>query len=186
MRIAVFLSAASIVLLSGIAAAQTSPPFYIDREYRFAVIFPAEPTAKDVAYTAPSGASLPARQFSVEQNGNQHLMTIVDVSSGAAIDNQLVDHAANTLRQRGEVRFQAADEYDPGLPGRQLNIFQPDGRQLRASVYMWDHRLYITEATGVPGAQSLFQFEQSITLLDAQGNELNLDADVFAGRGGGP
>ena len=64
----------------------------------------------------------------------------------------------------------------------QLNIFQADGRQLRASVYMWDHRLYITEASGVPGAQSLLQFEQSITLLDADGKELNLDGARFEGR----
>jgi hypothetical protein len=88
------------------------------------------------------------------------------------------------LRARGEVRFQAAEEYDPGLPGRQLMILQRNGRQLRASVYMWDHRLYITEANGDPGATSLLQFEQSVTLLDADGNEVNLDADRFGGQGG--
>ena len=81
------------------------------------------------------------------------------------------------------MRFEAAEEYDPGVPGRQLNILQSDGRQLRASVYMWEHRLYITEAVGDPAATSLFQFEQSITLLNADGTEVNTDADRFAGRG---
>jgi hypothetical protein len=28
------------------------------------------------------------------------------------------------------------------------------------------------------------QFEQSVTLLDADGNEVNLDADRFGGQGG--
>lgn len=184
MRAAAFLFAAIVALWSQVAAAQSSPPFTINREYRFAVIFPAEPAAKDITYTTRSGASFPARQFVVEQNGNQHSITIVDVSRGQAVDIALVDQVADSLRARGNVRFQAAEEYDPGLPGRQLMIIQPDGRQLRASIYMWDHRLYITEANGDPGATSLLQFEQSITLLDADGNEVNLDADRFAAPGG--
>jgi len=184
MRIAVFLTAAIVLLVSGVAAAQSSPPFYINRDYRFAIIFPAEPTAKDISYMTSSGASFPARQFAVEQNENRHVITIVDFARGPAIDIQIVDQAADALRARGEVRFQAAEDYDPGLPGRQFSIVQSDGRQLRASVYMWDHRLYITEANGDPGATSLLQFEQSVTLLDAQGNEINLDADQFGGRGG--
>jgi hypothetical protein len=144
----------------------------------------SETTAKDISYSTKPGASFPARQFAVEQNGNRHVITIVDFAAGPAIDIQIVDQAADALRARGEVRFQAAEEYDPGLPGRQLMILQRNGRQLRASVYMWDHRLYITEANGDPGATSLLQFEQSVTLLDADGNEVNLDADRFGGQGG--
>jgi hypothetical protein len=173
MRMAAFFFGAASLTLSGVAAAQTSPPFYIDREYRFAAIFPAEPVAKDIIYTTSSGA-FPARQFSVEQGANRHIVTIVKFPSGPAVDNAIVDRAADELRAKGEVRFEAADDYDPGLPGRQLNIFQSDGHQLRASVYMWDHILYITEANGVPGTSSLLQFEQSITLLNADGSEVNL------------
>jgi hypothetical protein len=166
-------------LLSGAAVAQTSPPFYINREYRFAIIFPGEPMARDTGYTTSSGASVPARQFYVEQGNEQFIMTVVDFSAGPAVDNAIVDHAAEQLRRRGEVRFQFAEDYDPGLPGRQLNVFESDGRQLRASVYMWDHRLYITEARAAPGSSAALQFEQSITILGADGNELNLDAAAF-------
>jgi len=181
---AAFVAAALGLFLAGVAAAQTSPPFYINRESRFAIIFPAQPTARDTNYTTSSGASFPAREFSVEQNSNRHAITIVDASTRPAVDIPLVDQAAAALRARGTVRFEAAEEYDPGLPGRQLDIRLGDGRQLRASVYMWDHRLYITEANGDPQTTSLFQFEQSITLLDADGNEVNLDADRFAAPGG--
>lgn len=174
MRLAGFMSFALTLLLTGAASAQSSPPFYINREWRFAIIFPAEPVAKDIVYTAGSGASFRGRQFSVEQDGNRHLITVVHAPQGPAIDNAMLDRAADELRKRGEVRFQAADDYDPGLPGRQLNIFQPNGRQLRASVYMWEHYLYITEADGVPGTSSLLQFEQSVTLLNADGSEVNL------------
>jgi len=167
------------VVFSSAAAAQTSPPYYINREHRFAVIFPGQPMARDIAYATNSGTPVPARQFYVEQAGEQFLVTIVHFAAGEAIDNQAVDHAAEQLRRKGEVRFQFAEEYDPGLPGRQLNIFEPNGRQLRASVYMWDHRLYITEASAAPGSSDGLQFEQSIMLLDADGNELNLDAAAF-------
>jgi hypothetical protein len=179
--LATLLSFLALLATLGAAAAQTSPPYYINREYRFAVIFPGEPVARDVSYATSSGASVPARQFHHSQGNDQLTLTVVVFASGPPVDNAAVDHAAAQLRQRGEVRFQFAEEYDPGLPGRQLNIFQSDGRQVRASVYMWDHRLYITEATAAPGSSEALQFEQSIMLLDADGNELNLDAAAFGG-----
>ena len=179
--IAAFLSLLALLVTLGAAAAQTSPPYYINREYRFAVIFPGAPMARDVSYATSTGASAPARQFYIEQGADQFTMTVVVFASGPAADNAAVDHAAQQLRQKGEVRFQFAEEYDPGIPGRQLNIFQSDGRQVRASVYMWDHRLYITEAAAAPGDSDALQFEQSIMLLDADGNELNLDAAAFGG-----
>jgi hypothetical protein len=174
MRISAIFLAGFVALASGATLAQSSPPFYINRESRFAVIFPGPPAVKDVSFPEAAGASVPAREFSFEQDGNRHVVTVVEFPTGRAVDEAIVDRAADALRMRGEVRFQAADDYDPGLPGRQLNIFQSDGRQLRASVYMWDHRLYITEASGTPGTPSLLQFEQSITLLNADGSEVNL------------
>jgi hypothetical protein len=171
----------TFLLLPGVTAAQTSPPYYINREHRFAVIFPGEPVAMDVAYTTNSGSTVPARRFSVELGTDSHAVTVVDFSAGPAVDAGIVEQAAEQLRRRGEVRFQYADEYDPGIPGRQLNIFQSDGRQIRASIYMWDHRLYIAEGSGAPGASTVLQFEQSIMLLDGDGNELNLDAAAFGG-----
>ena len=179
--VAALISSAAVPIFSGPAIAQTSPPYYVNPEYRFAVIFPGEPAATDIAYTTSSGASVPARQFSLGQGTDRLVVTVVDFSAGPAVDVGIVEHAAEVLRSRGEVRFQFADDYDPGLPGRQLNIFQSDGRQLRASVYMWDHRLYITEATGAPGSSPVLQFEQSVMLLDADGKELNLDAAAFGG-----
>ena len=179
--VATGLSFLGLLVALGAAVAQTSPPYYINREYRFAVIFPGEPVARDVGYTTTSGASVPARQFQHAQGNDRLTLTVVVFASGPAVDNSAVDHAAAQLRQKGEVRFEFAEDYDPGLPGRQLNIFQSDGRQVRASVYMWDHRLYITEATAAPGSSEALQFEQSIMLLDADGNELNLDAAAFGG-----
>ena len=38
-----------------------------------------------------------------------------------------------------------------------LNLAEANGNQLRASVYMWDHQLYITEASAMPGSQAALQ-----------------------------
>jgi hypothetical protein len=103
------LSSLALVIGFGTAAAQTSPPYYIDREHRFAVIFPGQPMARDIAYATNSGRPVPARQFYIEQAGEQFLVTVVHFAAGEAVDNQAVDHAAEQLRRKGEVRFQFAE-----------------------------------------------------------------------------
>lgn len=167
MAIAALISSA----LAQQAPEDTSQQFFISCQNRFAVIFPdgARPMMRDISYTARDGAKLPARQFTVERGMNRYSVTIVNFPTGAAVDEAAIDFAAANLRKLGEVRFAAAGEYDPGFPGRQLNIFQPNNRQLRASVYMADHHLVITEANAQVNDFPAIQFEQSITIIDDKG-----------------
>ncbi len=162
--------AASFIAASSLAQ---DSPLHINREHRFAVIFPGEPMTREIAYAARTGESVPARQFFVEQDAGNYVVTVVQFAAGRAEDRRAVEHAAETLRRRGDVRFQAYADYDPGIPGRQLNIMETSGRQLRASVYMYDRRLYITETSAVPGDVAAIQFEQSIMLLDEEGNDVD-------------
>lgn len=148
-------------------------PLNINREHRFAVIFPGEPMTREIAYTTRNGTPVPARQFFIEDDASRYMVTVVQFADGRSEDRRAVEHAAEGLRRRGEVRFQAYADYDPGIPGRQLNIMETGGRQLRASVYMYDRRLYITEASAVPGDVAAIQFEQSIMLLDDEGNDVD-------------
>ena len=149
---------------------------YVNCQYRVAAIFPQPPTIRDFTYTN-AGRSVPARQFYTQQGEDQFSVTVADFTNGPAVDENLVAAAAMPLRQRGDIKFQFAESYDPGIPGRQLNILQPNGRQLRASVYMADHRLYITEATSVPGDFPALQFEQSVSIINAQGTDLDKNGD---------
>jgi hypothetical protein len=172
---AVLLSCAVMAFLPG--ASQLDEPTYDDNvyvncQYRVAAIFPRQPTIRDLTYT-DNGRSVPARQFYTQQGADMFSVTVADFSNGPEVDEQLVERAAVPLRQRGEIRFQFAENYDPGIPGRQINIFQPNGRQLRASVYMADHRLYITEATSVQGDFGALQFEQSVSIINAVGTDLD-------------
>ena len=60
-----------------------------------------------------------------------------------------------------------------GKPGGQLNIVQPNGRQFRASAYMAQHRLYITQADAAMGDSTALQFEQSIAMVNRAGTDLD-------------
>ena len=178
-RVAALLSCAVLPFLPAQAVSQEQAPdlMYIDCQNRFAVIFPSPHMTRDIMYTTHTGASVPAKQFYVERGTDRFVVTSVNFANGPAVDEAAVDHAANALRQKGEVRFQAAANYDPGMPGRQLNIFQPNGRQLRASVYMAENHLTITEAEAAPGDFNALQFEQSITLISAQGVDRDANAN---------
>ncbi len=178
--------AISAVLLSCVAASvsfmapaaeQTdtiaiAPNVYVRCQYRIAAIFPSPPMMRDITYTN-GDLKVPARQFYVERGMDLFSVTVADFTNGPAIDDTIVENAVVPLRQRGEVRFQHPEDYTPGIPGRQLNIFEANGRQHRASVYMADHRLVITEANAAPGDFNALQFEQSILMLDANGRDLN-------------
>lgn len=168
---------AALLIFSRASDAQSSPPYYVNREYRFAIIFPGEPMARDITFRTFQGAPFPARQFYIERNAEQFMITVVDFSAGPAVDFLIVSNAAAALYARGKVLFDFARDYDPGLPGRQLDILEGNDRQLRASVYMWDHRLYITEASAASGSSDALQFEQSLTLLEADGNPVNLNGN---------
>jgi hypothetical protein len=173
------LSCALFPFSPGSAVSQETPPdlIHVDCQNRFAVIFPSPHMTRDIMYTTHTGASVPAKQFYVERGPDRFVVTSVRFPNGPAVDEAAVDHAANALRQRGEVRFNAAANYDPGMPGRQLNIFQPNGRQLRASVYMAEGHLTITEAEAAPGDFNALQFEQSITLINAEGVDRDANAN---------
>ena len=155
------------------SAQELDAALYRNTEYRFAAIFPGAPQMRDASYLTKDGASVPAIQFYVEQGTNHYLVTVVNLPGGPAIDWFAVEHAANQMRARGEVRFEYEEAYDPGIPGRQLNIAQNDGRQLRVSTYMWDHNLYIAEAVAQPGDMAALKLEQSLLLLNADGEALD-------------
>ena len=171
------LSCAAIGALPGAVVAQNAEAIetalFTNCLYGFAVNFPERPQQRDLIYYSGIGKSVPAHQFFVEKGPARYSVTIADFTEGPKADDQIVEHAAANLRLRGEVFYQGAATYDPGMPGRQINIFETKERQIRASVYMAEHRLYIIEASAPPGDIPAVQFEQSITLVDEKGFDLD-------------
>ena len=148
-------------------------PIYANCQDGFVVLFPREPQIRNITYTPARGPSLPAHEYSVEQNGNRYSVTVVDYSSGAKADRQIVDDVLAELSRKGDVRTRVNVEIGIGKPGGQLNIVQPNGRQLRASAYMAQHRLYITQADATMGDSQALQFEQSIAMVNRAGTDLD-------------
>jgi glyoxylase-like metal-dependent hydrolase (beta-lactamase superfamily II) len=175
---AVLLSCAVAPFVSIALAAQQgefaiAPNVFASCQYRFMAIFPSPPMARDITYTN-SGMTVPARQYYVEQDGNRYSVTSADFTNvGPAVDAQIVEAAAETFRLRGEVKLQFPEDYAPGIPGRQLNVFDANGRQHRASIYMANHRLVIAETDAEPSDFTAIQFEQSLGLLDGNGQDIN-------------
>ena len=176
LRVLGLLSSIAIATLPGAAVGQDEvqgPPFFTNCMYGFSIIFPAPPQQRDLVYAANNGKTQPAHQFYVERGPNRYAVTIVDFYDGPKADDQIVEHAAANLRLRGQLFHQDFATYDPGMPGRQINVFVTKERQIRASVYMAEHRLYITEADAAFGDIPAVQFEQSITLVDDEGFDLD-------------
>jgi hypothetical protein len=165
------------IAVNGGAVAQE--PIYKDAQTyascpdRFAVIFPSNPSMRDVPYAMRSGRSVAARQHYLEQGADRFSVTVVVLANAPAVDEEIINHAADILRKQGEVRSDFPVGYIAGVRGRQLLVQQPNGRQLRGSVYMHDHRIYITEASTPTGDIPGLQFDQSITIIDAEGVDID-------------
>ena len=74
---------------------------------------------------------------------------------------------------------------EPNIGGRQFQVALADGRALRGSAYMADHRLYITEAVADLNDFSAFLFEQSVSLIDDKGVDLDSNPVNLAVNGVG-
>jgi 3-keto-disaccharide hydrolase len=153
--------------------AAEAEPIYANCQAGFAVIFPGQPMTRDVSYTLASGMSVPAKEFYIQKGSNRYSVTSVPLPNAPYSDPEIVKHALDELAKKGDVRTRVSVELGLMRPGGQLNIMQPNGRQLRASAYMAQKRLTITQADITPGDTEGLQFEQSIALVNYAGTDLD-------------
>jgi hypothetical protein len=170
-RLAAVLGCAALTLAPGTQAAEGFGELsYINCQAGFGIEFPAPPMMRTIQYTTNTGRMVPAQQYYLQRGQDLLQVTVARFNYGPQIDEAAMDHAADALKARGQVRREERDAaYDPGFPGRQLSIELQGGRFLRASVYMMEHKLYITEAVSDGGDPIALQFEQSITMVNEQG-----------------
>src|SRR5258706_15976125 len=107
--------------------------------------------ARDATFTAGPGKTLPAREYYVEKGGNRYSVTVADLPNGPYADRELLAQTLAELSKKGQVRTRADVELGLGRPGGQLNILEPNRRQLRASAYSAHHRLAVTQVSPVLG-----------------------------------
>lgn len=171
MRVAPGITAVSVVLASLPALGQQWSD-YINPEYRFRVNFPAEPTEQDAVYVSADGSSHTARAFSSEQDAGRYRVLVVQFPSDLPDMAGEFDHAADPYRQLGEVVYDQAGEYED-IRAYEINVIDPDGRQIYVSFAYHDRRLFIAEGSVGADAFPPIQFQQSLWITDGEGNPIN-------------
>jgi hypothetical protein len=179
------MSATFALVVSGAALGQAWSE-HENRQEGWLMNFPGEPKMVSQPYTNGSGATATAKVYSVEIPSGRYSFTFVDFASNRQDQTQTITHAANALRQKGRSLYDDAHDLD-GVTGQQISIREPDGRLMLGSVYFYNNRLYITEASVPAGAAPPQQFQQSITFLHPDGRRVNVrrEAEEAAKQKGG-
>ena len=196
MRLIGFVGLIWAMLQPGLAMAQEWFE-YINREDRFSINFPAEPTIEEIEYQPLEGPTVPARVYRATQRDYRFEITVVDFTqeyefstwpfaySGANAVQGSVAFAATALRQRGEVTYDAYDRLNL-IPGQLLQVTEPNGRRIYAGIYVYDRRLYIMEASVPEGAPPPAIFRTSFAILDNEGTSIRYDQSAELVRGKPP
>ena len=170
------ISSVFTVLLSATAGAQAWRE-YENRQEGFSINFPGDPKIEPRPYTTASGAMVPSKLYSVELPTGRYALTFVEMASRPQDEAQAITQAVNALRQKGRAVYDDTDYLD-GIPGHQLSVRQPDGRLMLASVHLYNHRLYITEATVPLGSAPPQQFQQSVAMIHPDGRVVDLEEEA--------
>ena len=172
MRPVFVVSAAFALLASGSVLAQAWTE-HENRQEGWMMNFPGEPKLETRPYTTASGATVNAKVHTVEIPSGIYSFTFVELKDNPQDQTQSIAHAVKVLREKGRARYDDAHDLD-GVTGHQISVAEPSGRLMLGSVYFYNQRLYITEASVPAGAAPPQQFQQSITFLHPDGRRVNV------------
>jgi hypothetical protein len=194
MRLTPLVSAAFVLLVSGLSSAQEWIE-YSSSEDLFTVNFPAEPDVRDTAYATEYNVTLPGRVHSIENGPNRYSVTVVDYRNVeethaerladceggsrsyanlcgnpwiAEMEGAL-DYASWGILQRdGEVTHYAYYRTER-VEGRRIQLTNADQSRTFAAIHMHANRLYILEGTVPHGSPPPGLFQQSLGFIDDEG-----------------
>jgi len=194
MHLAKLILAASALLLSSPSIGQGWIE-YVSIADRFTMYVPGEPDVRDISYASEYGVVFPARMYSYEDGPSRYSVTVVDYADSEGIhsersnktsadDSSLywavdvlgsIAYAAWNIRKRGGEVTHDAWHYIQRVEGHQLQVTNADRSRTYAGIYLHETRLYILEATVPPGSPPPIIFQQSLSLLDDEGNTFNYE-----------
>jgi len=174
--------AAAAILYAGAAAAQ-GWIYYANQEDFFSVNLPGEPVVEDILYHSEYSVDFPARTYSVSDGPTSYKVIVVNYDGGSVVDIRgSIAWAAWNYRQRGgEVTFDAYAQVDR-IEGHQLQITNADQSRTYVAIHLHNSRLYILEATTPAGLPPPGHFQQSLSILDENGERIRYDLDVHGAR----
>jgi hypothetical protein len=167
---------------------------YVNREDFFSVHVPCDfGPAQKITWISEYENPLPGNVYTCNRGQEKYTMTVINYTdvqkimdarettdaaqqggnAYARIDVYAsIDFAAMKLRQKAtKVNFDAWHYVDL-IPGHQVQFTTADGMRNFASIYLHNYRLYILEAVAPPTAPPPGLFQQSLSILDAEGNRI--------------
>lgn len=172
-----------VLLVSSSAAAQPPSPQgfgeprewveYEDRSEFLFVNFPGQPVITTTTYQPQRGAPLPGRVYTVQDGLRRYTVTVINLEKAAVNDlpGAIAWEAWNFRKRGGEVTYDAYGQVDR-IAGHQLHINNPDKTQSLIGIYLHARRLYILEARVPPDSPGAVHFQQSLQVLDEQGERV--------------
>jgi hypothetical protein len=169
---------------------------YVSSEDRFSVNLPGVPEVRDITYPSEYGAVFPGRVYSLENGPSRYSVTVIDYRDAERIHAERTNkteadsmpiywqidvqasiaYAAWHFRQRdAEVTYDAWHYIDL-IEGHQLQLTNADQSRTFAAIYLHESLLYILEATVPPRAPPPGLFQQSLSLLDEEGNRVRYES----------
>ncbi len=158
------------------AVAQTWFEF-VESEELFSVNLPHAPAVEEFTYHSGYHAELPAKKYTASDAQADYSVTVVNFApthltgQRAAWDLRgSVAHAAWEIRKRGgEITHDDWVQIDR-IDGHQLQISNADRTRSYVQIHSHGTRLYIVEARAAPEATPPIHFQQSLSILDENGD----------------
>lgn len=176
MRKSGLLFGAFVMMLSAGAWAQNWVE-YTSIDDRFNAVFPTEPSVEEVEWVSEDSTVVPGRRYSASAGDNSYSLTVYDYH-GTSFSNMKgsMAHVATAFRHKGDVTLDAYAQLDR-IPGHQLQITEPDGRELYVALYLHDWLLYVTEARVPFASPRATMFQHSLSVIDENGIRIRYNRD---------
>jgi hypothetical protein len=175
-----FASLAASLLLAGFATAaiaQAEWAEFVDRADHFTVNFPGEPKVDTITYKTAKGTSLPAHIYTAQDSRGIYKITVVDYRAAPMETATAVAEAADAVRAKGEVKYDAQENLDR-IKSQRISLIEPGGeRRTLAEILTEGGRLYISEASVGVKAPPPAQFQASLQVLDDEGVRIRYNPD---------
>ena len=176
MRKSSLIFGALVIAISTGTAAQSWVE-YASIEDRFHAVFPAEPSVEEVEWITEDTSVVSGRRYSSVQGDNSYSLTVFDYRD-SSFNNMRgsMAYIATSFRQRGGVTLDAYAQLDR-IPGHQLQLTEPNGRELYVAIHLHDWLLYVTESSVPFASPRGTMFQHSLSITDENGVRVRYNRD---------
>jgi hypothetical protein len=160
------LAAYAILLAAPALAAAQSWTEHRYPDAGFVVQFPAEPTVSNGRYKTTTGQTAAATTYSATLDNVVYAVTVADFSKIGLDGDAAVDDAIKAVAATGEITVDVTERINRQY-GHELGINGKDGSRTAASIFYFDHKLYLLLGKAMPpnatsGSGKLSRFQQSL------------------------